>query len=295
MSDKRKPFDVRAVNPRYRGAKMRDLARTLTRPHGSGRARGARQALGPAGGVLCWMVTVFGGCMPAEEQSVPANRNLAEEMRRESSPPVYAAAAARRDSLDALWDSLEVGYESLVSDPRFEAVTDSFGEFTSTEERRNEIVLLLPELSADFELIWSRQAETMEALNDDYWGFQLFTECAPVKLAYLTFGPTAFYADSRRMAESRLRAARIWGGNASDFRQPFTLQIDLSATQTSFYKEVWDPLSGAFRVIEAWESNSRILQPVTSQTEAALVMQRVSILLDDFILLYLRVNEGYCP
>lgn len=32
MSKKRKPFDVRAVNPRYRNAKMSDVARALMRP-----------------------------------------------------------------------------------------------------------------------------------------------------------------------------------------------------------------------------------------------------------------------
>ena len=32
MSEKRKPFDVRAVNPRYQNAKMSDVARAVMRP-----------------------------------------------------------------------------------------------------------------------------------------------------------------------------------------------------------------------------------------------------------------------
>lgn len=32
MSKERKPFDVEAVNPRYRGAKLSDMARALLRP-----------------------------------------------------------------------------------------------------------------------------------------------------------------------------------------------------------------------------------------------------------------------
>ena len=64
------------------------------------------------------------------------------------------------------------------------------------------------------------------------------------------------------------------------------LYIGYEANQATFSKEVWEPLSGEFHVSDVW----------TSEEEAeADILQRASILIDRFILEYMRVNEGYCP
>ena len=54
------------------------------------------------------------------------------------------------------------------------------------------------------------------------------------------------------MADSRLRAARIWGGREDDDGEadPLVLHIDYGATRATFRKEVWDPLSGEFDISE---------------------------------------------
>ena len=91
--------------------------------------------------------------------------------------------------------------------------------------------------------------------------------------------------------ESRLRAARIWGGPEPDDGEyyPLVLGIDQGARRATFRKEVWDPLSGEFRGTEVWVSSL-----FGAESEADLP-QRVSTLIDRFILEYLRVNEGHCP
>ena len=121
--------------------------------------------------------------------------------------------------------------------------------------------------------------------------YQLFTECAPVKLS--RFGVTAAFtgtAGVREMAESRLRAARIWGGREDDDGEadPLILHIDYGSTRATFRKEVWDPLSGEFYISEVW---TRVLLGADLEAEES---QRASTLTDRFILNYLRVNEEAC-
>ena len=120
--------------------------------------------------------------------------------------------------------------------------------------------------------------------------YQLFTECAPVKLS--RFGVTAFTgtAGVREMAESCLRAARIWGGREDDDGEtdPLILHIDYGSTRATFRKEVWDPLSGEFYISEVW---TRVLLGADLEAEES---QRASTLTDRFILNYLRVNEEAC-
>ena len=120
--------------------------------------------------------------------------------------------------------------------------------------------------------------------------YQLFTECAPVKLS--RFGAAAFpgTAGVREMAESRLRAARIWGGREDDDGEadPLILHIDYGSTRATFRKEVWDPLSSEFYISEVWTG---VLLGADLEAEAS---QRASTLTDRFILNYLRVNEEAC-
>ena len=116
--------------------------------------------------------------------------------------------------------------------------------------------------------------------------YQLFTECAPVKLS--RFG--VMTAGVREMAESRLQAARIWGGREDDDGEadPLILHIDYGSTRATFRKEVWDPLSGEFYISEVW---TRVLLGADLEAEES---QRASTLTDRFILNYLRVNEEAC-
>ena len=118
--------------------------------------------------------------------------------------------------------------------------------------------------------------------------YALFTECTPVKLS--RFGETGTGGNAGVIPESRLRAARIWGGPEPDDGEyyPLVLGIDQGARRAMFRKEVWDPLSGEFRVTEVWVSSL-----FGAESEADLP-QRVSTLIDRFILEYMRVNEGYC-
>ena len=116
-----------------------------------------------------------------------------------------------------------------------------------------------------------------------YARFQLFTECAPVKLA--ARGSVELADGVREMAESRLRAAGIWGGlETEEYSVPLMLAFSTFGGALTFSKEVWDPLSGEFLEDEVWESS----QPAADELQSA------SILVDRFILAYLRVNEGYC-
>ena len=201
-----------------------------------------------------------------------------------SSPPEPDAneameAMARFDRLRALDDSLDSVFDSLRSDPRF-VPNDTV--FETQEENRAAIASRLPEdLAAGFQSYWAHSDETIRAMNIGYEGFRLFTECAPVKLL-------AWGTPTETMAESRLRAARIWGGEADPFPsigQPLVLEI--RDTRATLSKQVWDPLSGRVGVIETWEYSSFGMAPEDE-------MQSASFLIDRFILEYLRVNEGSC-
>ena len=82
--------------------------------------------------------------------------------------------------------------------------------------------------------------------------YALFTACAPVKLS--RFGETGILREAgvREMAESRLRAARIWGGHSGGELSPLVLHIDYGARNATFRKKVWEPLSGEFHIADVW-------------------------------------------
>ena len=88
------------------------------------------------------------------------------------------------------------------------------------------------------------------------------------------------------MAESRLRAARIWGGYSGGELSPLVFHIDYGARKMTFRKEVWEPLSGELHIADVWTHSLSGWEAEISQR------QRVSTLIDRFILEYLRVNEG---
>ena len=70
----------------------------------------------------------------------------------------------------------------------------------------------------------------------------MFTECAPVKLS--RYGVTSAFtgtAGVREMAESRLRAARIWGGREDDDGEADPLVVCGKHLRTPRYVRVSSP------------------------------------------------------
>ena len=130
--------------------------------------------------------------------------------------------------------------------------------------------------------------------------FELFTGCAAVFPAVFVFGDEAeeFGLTEERvrtMAESRLRAARLYGDGASpsaldvlirtlDSGVAFTIAIRLGKVS------LYDPAGGVMGHAITWE------QVTFGQhgRDASFILHNLSEMLDGFILEYLRVNEGYC-
>ena len=129
--------------------------------------------------------------------------------------------------------------------------------------------------------------------------FRLFTRCMPLGLIVYVQGDQADEIELteervRTMAESRLRAARLYSSRAGvpylrvtiltlDDGRAFVAQVQLS-------KWLRDDMSGLERGSYTWEN----LGFGTHGRDAGFIMQGLSEDLDGFILEYLRVNEGYC-
>ena len=160
-----------------------------------------------------------------------------------------------------------------------------------------------PEMAATLEEtedLGGKFEELREGYASRSFRYALFTACAPVKLS--RFGETGTgivdhlglnvlrEAGVREMAESRLRAARIWGGYSGGELSPLVFHIDYGARNATFRKEVWEPLSGEFHIADVWTHS---LSGGEAETDIS-QRQRVSTLIDRFILEYLRVNEGDC-
>ena len=132
--------------------------------------------------------------------------------------------------------------------------------------------------------------------------FELFTECAAVFPIVFVQGDEAeeFGLTEERvrtMAESRLRAARLYGDGASrsdaaldvsirtlDGGVAYTISIRLAKVS------LYDPASGELGSLVTWERNAF----GQHSRDASFIMQGLSEMLDAFILEYLRVNEGHC-
>ena len=277
----------------------------------------------------------LGSCAPATpEEERPAGGSPSPVGRRS-----YAEARASRDSLSALRVSLRDS--SYALDERlafleadsararvreaFEAdgrdVADSAAVRTFFREHIPEVAAVLDgmeELGREIENV--TEGEASRSIR-----YRLFTECASVKLSLagedeIDAGSVGVVGDAvvMEMAESRMRAARIWGGWVEpddmpweiDDEQPLplVLHIDDEAWEATFRKEVWDPLSGEFHVYSTWTSYSsdprerlrQLLADATDAREGSIQLreqglrQRFSVLIDRFILEYLRANQGYC-
>ena len=132
--------------------------------------------------------------------------------------------------------------------------------------------------------------------------FELFTECAPVKMIAPITGEEAEeigLTEDRihTMAESRLRAARLWSEEPAStgflavgvavFREAYSYKV-------TFTKWVYDS-SGSRHLARTWHRPSAAWPAIgTHGGDAGFIMQILSEELDAFILEYLRVNEGSC-
>ena len=186
-------------------------------------------------------------------------------------PPCYLEAVARRDSVSALRTSLRARRDSLTAKMEAlnqEADTAAMLEMAAAEgldlaDSATALGFLreyYPEMTATLEEtedLGGKFEELREGYASRSFRYALFTACAPVKLS--RFGETGTgivrEARVREMAESRLRAARIWGGQEPDNvgeLSPLVLHIDYGARNATFRKEVWEPLSGEFHIADVW-------------------------------------------
>ena len=223
-------------------------------------------------------------------------------------------AVARRDSVSALRTSLRARRDSLTA--KMEALNQEADTAAMLEMAEAEGLDLADSATAlgflreyyleETEDIGEKFEELREGYASRSFRYALFTACAPVKLS--RFGETGTgivrEAGVREMAESRLRAARIWGGQEPENGElsPLVLHIDYGARNATFRKEVWEPLSGEFHTADVWTysphtnpfrvEKERRQNPYRSRKTD--ISQRASTLIDRFILEYLRINEGDC-
>ena len=129
----------------------------------------------------------------------------------------------------------------------------------------------------------------------------LFTECAPVNMIAPITGEEAeeiglIQDRIETMAESRLRAARLW----SEDVVPTLLAVGVTVFRGAFaYKMILNRglYDSSRRPIRAstWQRPMAAWPGIgTHGGDAGFIMQRLSEELDVFILEYLRVNEGSC-
>lgn len=129
--------------------------------------------------------------------------------------------------------------------------------------------------------------------------FRLFTRCMPLGLIVEVQGEQADEIELteervRTMAESRLRAARLYSSRPGvpHLRVTFLTLDDGRAFVAQMQLSKWlrDDMTGLERGSYTWQS----LGFGTHAGDAGFIMQGLSEDLDGFILEYLRVNEGYC-
>ena len=126
--------------------------------------------------------------------------------------------------------------------------------------------------------------------------FQLFNNCMPMNLVVerLSDDAASIGLTEERLqyaAESRLRGARLYDGNASSFlhiqvtviRQGFGLYI-------AYMKPVVDVASGQLSLAPTWMVNAT----GTQDRDAEYIVSGVSQYLDRFLTEYLRANEAAC-
>ena len=191
---------------------------------------------------LTFFGVAFGSCQP-EAANVERIRRLELENDIETTAGGrYLEAVARRDSVSALRTSLRARRDSLTA--KMEALNQEADTAAMLEMAEAEGLDLAdsatalgflreyyPEMTATLEEtedLGGKFEELREGDASRSFRYALFTACAPVKLS--RFGETGILREAgvREMAESRLRAARIWGGQEPDNGElsPLVLYID---------------------------------------------------------------------
>ena len=126
--------------------------------------------------------------------------------------------------------------------------------------------------------------------------FQLLNECKPMGLVVNSLPPDAAALNLTRerirtLAESRLRAARLFSDDLVPFLQVDVRVLGLAfAIEISFYKVLYDPVSNEAWPGETWR-NSTI---GTHGRDGDYIVQATSERMDRFLVEYLRVNEDAC-
>ena len=128
--------------------------------------------------------------------------------------------------------------------------------------------------------------------------FQLFNECRPMFLSVTPYEGDADYAAIglttdriQTMAESRLRAARLYDADAETILSVFVRVSSRAFTsEVSYYKPLYDVVSDVTAYAKTWIKSS----VGTHGGDAGYILQGLSEKLDEFILEYLRVNEAAC-
>ena len=136
-------------------------------------------------------------------------------------------------------------------------------------------------------------------------GFELFNECRPVDLLVRVQDVMDLFNEApeigrmeeriRTMAESRLRAARIYA-ESSARSGGLTVEVAQATGRylvtVGLHRYVFEPVSGKWSFVLAWKAtDARFCFPLSTSDSA---IQNVSDGIDKFISEYLRVNESAC-
>ena len=144
--------------------------------------------------------------------------------------------------------------------------------------------------------VWPGHATAQDVSDLDR--FRLFNECTPMDLAVEEYRGDADWADVgltadriQTMAESRLRAARLYDGTALAYLYVnVNVLSGIFSVGVDYKRQVYDALSGETNYATTWNSGS----VGTHGGDAGYILQGLSEDLDRFILEYLRVNEDAC-
>ena len=144
--------------------------------------------------------------------------------------------------------------------------------------------------------VWPGHATAQDVSAFDR--FKLFNECGPMNLSVEDYGDDADRSDIgltvdriQTMAESRLRAARLYNATALPYlyvnvnvaKRGYSVDVD-------YNKVVYDAVSGETNYAKTWTTGGT----GTHVGDAGFILQGLSEHLDRFILAYLRVNEDAC-
>ena len=139
-------------------------------------------------------------------------------------------------------------------------------------------------------------APAEELSEEELARFQLFADCEPISLSVDYWGRNFSRSDPARgaiqaAAESRLRSARLYSEKGpTRLRVKATIRGNHYEAEVAYYKRLFDALSGETKETITWKRGSSGEFQGTLDYE----LYRISQLLDEFLLEYLRVNEEAC-